>query len=260
MFYFEVLDAGIDIYCPNPACPAQVKERLRWFCGRSQMDIEGIGDVLIDQLFVETRNVRDLVYAFNKACMPHRHADVLARLDAKPSLDAAWIYIGCQMHWAHRPRHVLDVIERVLAHPAGGDKAKRTSVFSQAVVCALELRRYELARRCLDLVEAKQCDDPTDQDGERAGTVLADKDAAKQLAALRSGKLEAEQAAQVDKVAKLRAAGTPRAADDELLGMLAGGTMGLRVHTHAKTHEVWFFDQRARSSTTGTGSCRRRSC
>jgi DNA ligase (NAD+) len=46
----EVLDAGIDVYCPNPACPAQVKERLRWYCGRSQMDIEGIGDVLIDQL------------------------------------------------------------------------------------------------------------------------------------------------------------------------------------------------------------------
>jgi len=46
----EVLDAGIDIYCPNPACPAQVKERLRWFCGRTQMDIEGVGDVLVDQL------------------------------------------------------------------------------------------------------------------------------------------------------------------------------------------------------------------
>jgi len=38
------------IQCVNPACPDQVKERLRWFCGRSQMDIEGIGDVLIDQL------------------------------------------------------------------------------------------------------------------------------------------------------------------------------------------------------------------
>ncbi|MGH7214509.1 MAG: NAD-dependent DNA ligase LigA [Tepidisphaeraceae bacterium] len=46
----EVLDSGIDIYCPNPACPAQLKERIRWFCGRSQMDIEGIGDKLVDQL------------------------------------------------------------------------------------------------------------------------------------------------------------------------------------------------------------------
>jgi DNA ligase (NAD+) len=46
----EVLDAGIDIYCPNPACPAQLKERLRWFCHRTQMDIEGVGDKLIEQL------------------------------------------------------------------------------------------------------------------------------------------------------------------------------------------------------------------
>ena len=46
----EVLDAGIDIYCPNPVCPAQVKERIRWFCGRSQMDIEGIGEKLVEQL------------------------------------------------------------------------------------------------------------------------------------------------------------------------------------------------------------------
>ncbi|MBV8780561.1 MAG: NAD-dependent DNA ligase LigA [Phycisphaerae bacterium] len=55
----ETLDAGIDIYCPNPACPAQVKERLRWFCHRTQMDIEGLGDRLIDQL-VEG----DLVHTF----------------------------------------------------------------------------------------------------------------------------------------------------------------------------------------------------
>ena len=38
------------IRCLNPACPAQFKERLRWFCGRGQMDIEGLGDVLVDQL------------------------------------------------------------------------------------------------------------------------------------------------------------------------------------------------------------------
>ncbi len=38
------------IRCVNPSCPAQLKERLRWFCHRSQMDIEGLGDVLVDQL------------------------------------------------------------------------------------------------------------------------------------------------------------------------------------------------------------------
>jgi DNA ligase (NAD+) len=38
------------IRCVNPACPAQLKERLRWYCHRGQMDIEGLGDVLVDQL------------------------------------------------------------------------------------------------------------------------------------------------------------------------------------------------------------------
>jgi DNA ligase (NAD+) len=36
--------------CVNPDCPAQLLERLKWFCGRDQMDIEDIGERLIDQL------------------------------------------------------------------------------------------------------------------------------------------------------------------------------------------------------------------
>jgi DNA ligase (NAD+) len=46
------------IRCDNPGCPAQLKERLRWFCQRGQMDIEGLGDVLVDQL-VEGGYVRE---------------------------------------------------------------------------------------------------------------------------------------------------------------------------------------------------------
>ena len=46
----ELLDSGIDVYCPNERCPGRVKEQIRYFCGRSQMDIEGLGDVLVDQL------------------------------------------------------------------------------------------------------------------------------------------------------------------------------------------------------------------
>ncbi|HYO08724.1 MAG TPA: NAD-dependent DNA ligase LigA [Tepidisphaeraceae bacterium] len=45
------------IRCVNPSCPAQLKERLRWYCQRSQMDIEGLGDVLVDQL-VERGHVK----------------------------------------------------------------------------------------------------------------------------------------------------------------------------------------------------------
>src|SRR3954454_14930467 len=38
------------IRCVNPACPAQLKERLRWFCARGQMDVGRLGEALIDQL------------------------------------------------------------------------------------------------------------------------------------------------------------------------------------------------------------------
>ncbi len=36
--------------CINPECPAQFREKLIWFAGRSQMDIEGLGEKLVDQL------------------------------------------------------------------------------------------------------------------------------------------------------------------------------------------------------------------
>jgi len=41
---------GPYIRCVNPACPAQLKERLRWFCARGQMNVERLGEALIDQL------------------------------------------------------------------------------------------------------------------------------------------------------------------------------------------------------------------
>lgn len=43
-------EGGVYIRCINPACPAQLKERLKYFCGRDQMDIEGVGDALMEQL------------------------------------------------------------------------------------------------------------------------------------------------------------------------------------------------------------------
>jgi len=43
-------EGGVYIRCPNVACPAQLKERLRFYAARNSMDVEGLGDKLVDQL------------------------------------------------------------------------------------------------------------------------------------------------------------------------------------------------------------------
>ena len=41
---------GPKLFCVSPECPAQFRERLKWFVGRDQMDIDGMGERLVDQL------------------------------------------------------------------------------------------------------------------------------------------------------------------------------------------------------------------
>lgn len=70
-------EGGVYIRCINPSCPAQLKERLRYFCGRDQMDIESVGEVLIDRL-VEERWLKSFADIYTK--LPERR-DELAALE-----------------------------------------------------------------------------------------------------------------------------------------------------------------------------------
>ncbi len=45
---------GPKVYCVNPECPAQFREKLKWFVGRGQMDVDGLGEKLIEQLIEES--------------------------------------------------------------------------------------------------------------------------------------------------------------------------------------------------------------
>lgn len=66
----------VAIRCINPECPAQVRERLIWFAGRDQMDIEGLGDKAIHQLADA-----DLLSSFGDIFNLHNHRDRLLELD-----------------------------------------------------------------------------------------------------------------------------------------------------------------------------------
>jgi len=238
-FYFRN-PGGLDVFADALKRTITYYTRDEVYDAIYQIPDPRASDILIDRLWHETEAVRDLVFSFHELCVP-RHAEILARLDREPSFHAAWIYGGCQTNWANRPRFLLDVIERVLAWPVSGDPARRAYMMSCGVKAALELRRYPLAKRLLtELGDAQTADSPGDR--EPVKTLLADDKYTDPLKQLTSGALEAEQQKLLAEVDTLRAAGTPRVGSDDRLGLLAGVTVAVRLHEHAKTREVWFFD------------------
>lgn len=83
-------EGDANTYCPNPACPAQRFERLRYFVSRGAMDVRGIGEKLIEQL-LETELVRDAadLYTLDAGQLAalersgeKKAANVLAQLEA----------------------------------------------------------------------------------------------------------------------------------------------------------------------------------
>jgi len=53
---------GVYIRCVNPECPGQIRQRLKFFAGRDQMDIKTLGPAIIDQLVDKgiIRHIADL--------------------------------------------------------------------------------------------------------------------------------------------------------------------------------------------------------
>lgn len=64
--------------CVNPECPAQIRERLIWFAGRRQMDIEGLGEKTVDQIItagtIPLRSFSDVFHL-------HEHREKLLALE-----------------------------------------------------------------------------------------------------------------------------------------------------------------------------------
>ena len=67
-------DGEVAYRCLNVSCPARLKQALRFFGSRGAMDVEGLGEKLVDQL-VEQQHVRDL------ADLYHLDATTLAGLE-----------------------------------------------------------------------------------------------------------------------------------------------------------------------------------
>ncbi len=107
--------------CMNPECPAQVRERLIWFAGRKQMDIEGLGEKTIDQIIAHggiplrtfadifrLRSHREQLLSIDR--MGERKVDkLLAGIDAAKARGLSAVLSGMGI------RHVGDTTARMLA-------------------------------------------------------------------------------------------------------------------------------------------------
>jgi len=64
--------------CINPECPAQIREKLIWFSGRRQLDIDGLGEKTIDVI----RGESDIpLERFADVFLLHEHRETLTGLD-----------------------------------------------------------------------------------------------------------------------------------------------------------------------------------
>ena len=115
--------------CPNPACPAKIREALLHFASRTGMDIQGLGEALVDQLLARglVRDVADL-YALDAATLAG-----LDRMGKKSAANLVREIEASKERPLHRVlyalglRHVGERAARVLARHFGAIDALATA-------------------------------------------------------------------------------------------------------------------------------------
>ena len=104
----------VALRCPNPECPAQFRERLGFFAGRDQMDIENLGPAVVDQLVDN-----GLVSHF--ADLYHLKASEVASLERMGAKSAANLLAGIE---ASKSRGLARMIAALGIRHAGGRAAE----------------------------------------------------------------------------------------------------------------------------------------
>jgi len=83
-------ERGAYLRCPNFQCPAQVKQRIQYYASRNAMDIEGLGDKLVEQLVERgwVRSYADLYRLTLEQLTTLERVDKWGRKQAEKLVDA----------------------------------------------------------------------------------------------------------------------------------------------------------------------------
>jgi DNA ligase (NAD+) len=88
--------------CVNPECPAQFREKLIWFVGRNQMDIDGLGEKAITQL-----TDAGLLKTFGDVYALHTRRDALLELERMGEKKVDNLLAGIEASKSRRLTRVL---------------------------------------------------------------------------------------------------------------------------------------------------------
>ncbi len=148
--------------CPNPVCPAVVRERLRHFASRRAMDVDGLGDKLVNQLVDEglVSEPADL-FALSKERlaslerMGEKSAENLVKAleKAKRPPLARFIYALGVRHVGERVAEVLAGSFRDLEALSRADEEALTSVHEVGPKVAESVARFFSDARSKKMVE-----------------------------------------------------------------------------------------------------------
>ncbi|MEQ9094688.1 MAG: NAD-dependent DNA ligase LigA [Phycisphaerales bacterium] len=130
--------------CVNPECPAQVREKLVWFVGRRQMDIDGLGEKTIDLI----REAADIpLEHFADIFLLYEHEDALRELEGLGEKSVTQMLKGIE---AAKGRGMARVLAGLGIRHVGESTAKALARVFPSIDALLDAEAWELMPTALN--------------------------------------------------------------------------------------------------------------
>lgn len=155
--------------CINPECPAQIREKLIWFAGRRQMDIDGLGEQTIDQIRASSIPLNTFADIFRL----RQHRDALLELDRMGEKKVDKLLAGIE---AAKSRGLARVLAGMGIRYVGDATAKLLARRFKDLDHLLSIEEWELRPKTLSRAEAEAKGlppDPKDRDETGLGVLTA---------------------------------------------------------------------------------------
>lgn len=156
------LDEEVALRCVNPACPAQIKEGLTHFVSRDAMNIEGLGERVITQLFEANlvHEVSDLYALTEEQLLPLERMgkksveNLLSNIEKSKqnSLERLLFGLGIR-HVGAKAAKILSMHFGTLDALMAASKEDLTEIYEIGEKMSDSIVRYFLNKKTMDLIE-----------------------------------------------------------------------------------------------------------